>query len=556
MALHLPDSPFFSSHRRGVIGVDTHLRLLDHQAAYRTLFSLAILSAIPDRCWSPSAQPLAWGTEYPIACEGERGMTQSTVRLSLLVPLLLVCLSVGASADSLTITAKQTVVRAGPDEKGAILTTTPQGATFALLETRKGWYKVLLDDGREGWVAQTAAQVQSGRGLGVAPAAGSLPGSLSGTPSTLYRQSWAVVVGVNRFHHPAITPLNYAVNDARTVAQALEPLGFPRQNVTLLLDAQAIKSEVERLLRSVMSRATGTEDRLFIFFATHGTTTALPGGGEEGYLLFHDTDLKDLGYTALSMRDLKQMSQRIPAKQILIAVDACYGGYSLVRAQAPPVVAPGYLELLARSRVIQVLTAGTKNQLVTEERDHGVFTRKLLEGLQGYADTNGDSIITGQELAAWMHPRVAQASDNKQNMQFGNLDGEGQFFFVLPSPLPAAPPRAGLGIRIGDDNLSRRLNIDGVLIIEIAEGSAAEAAGLRGTKVDDKEEVLLGDIIVGISLTEAKAGRLNIAYDQVNSADDLANALAKHRVGETVNVAIMRGTTRHIVPVRLQAVGP
>ena len=76
-------------------------------------------------------------------------MTQSTVRLSLLVPLLLVCLSVGASADSLTITAKQTVVRAGPDEKGAILTTTPQGATFALLETRKGWYKVLLDDGRE-----------------------------------------------------------------------------------------------------------------------------------------------------------------------------------------------------------------------------------------------------------------------------------------------------------------------------------------------------------------------------------------------------------------------
>jgi len=77
-------------------------------------------------------------------------MTQPATGLILIVTLLLVLVSVTVAADTLTITARQAVVRAGPDSKQGILVTVPQGATFALLETRKGWYKVLLDDGREG----------------------------------------------------------------------------------------------------------------------------------------------------------------------------------------------------------------------------------------------------------------------------------------------------------------------------------------------------------------------------------------------------------------------
>ncbi|MGH7312312.1 MAG: hypothetical protein ACREJV_04000, partial [Candidatus Rokuibacteriota bacterium] len=77
-----------------------------------------------------------------------------------------------------------------------------------------------------------------------------------------------------------------------------------------------------------------------------------------------------------------------------------------------------------------------------------VFTRTLLRGLEGHADANGDGLMTTAELAAWMHPRVAQASDYKQDMQWGSLDGEGQFVFVLPrraplvAPSPATPSSA------------------------------------------------------------------------------------------------------------------
>src|SRR5262245_38793472 len=96
-------------------------------------------------------------------------MTQPATGLIMIVTFLLVLVSVTVAADTLTITARQAVVRAGPDSKQGILATVPQGTTLALLEMRQGWYKVLLDDGQEVWVAQSAARVQDGRGFAVEP---------------------------------------------------------------------------------------------------------------------------------------------------------------------------------------------------------------------------------------------------------------------------------------------------------------------------------------------------------------------------------------------------
>jgi hypothetical protein len=96
-------------------------------------------------------------------------MTRPTPGIILIVTLLFVLVNVAVAADTVAITARQTVVRAGPDSKQRILASVQQGTTLAILKTRQGWYKVLLDDGQEGWVAQSAAQVQDGRGLAVVP---------------------------------------------------------------------------------------------------------------------------------------------------------------------------------------------------------------------------------------------------------------------------------------------------------------------------------------------------------------------------------------------------
>src|SRR5215467_1627770 len=179
-------------------------------------------------------------------------MTQPATGLILIVTLLLVLVSVTVAADTLTITARQAVVRAGPDSKQGILATVPQGTTLALLETRKGWYKVLLDDGQEGWVAQSAAQVQDSRGFSVAP-----------TVAAAAAGRTALVVG-NAAYSEDIGSLKNPGNDATDMAATLRQLGFV---VTLVKDAthQRMAEAVEDFSRQLRPSSVGV-----FYYAGHG----------------------------------------------------------------------------------------------------------------------------------------------------------------------------------------------------------------------------------------------------------------------------------------------
>jgi len=80
---------------------------------------------------------------------------------------------------------------------------------------------------------------------------------------------------------------------------------------------------------------------------------------------------------------------------------------------------------------------------------------------------------------------------------------------------------------------------DGVLILQVARGSGAAIAGLRGMQQTEMGDIELGDIIVGID------------NDKVGNQDDLFRILDKHQIGETVQVQIWRNGSKTTVPVRL-----
>lgn len=340
------------------------------------------------------------------------------------------------AADMLTVSAPQAKVRAGPGPTQPILTSVPRGTRFASLATQQGWHRIRLDDGREGWIADTVVQrTQEARALTVMPSAS------PDAPQQLYRASWAVVIGVNTYLHPQVPPLRYAVQDANSVIAALAQLGFPPERVFLLLNEQATKRAIEDVLYERL-RAADKDDRLLVFFAGHGITVPLPRGATEGFLLSYDADPERLFTTAISMADVKRMGSRIAAKHILFVVDACYSGFSVTRAVAPPRSDARYLRLATQEPAVQVITAGKANEQVREEDGHGLFTRHFLQGLTGFADTDQDGAITGLELAAFLQSRVNRATDGAQHPQFGQLAGEGQFVFVLPEAGGASPSTA------------------------------------------------------------------------------------------------------------------
>jgi S1-C subfamily serine protease len=80
---------------------------------------------------------------------------------------------------------------------------------------------------------------------------------------------------------------------------------------------------------------------------------------------------------------------------------------------------------------------------------------------------------------------------------------------------------------------------DGVLIVQVARGTGAANAGLRGLQQLENGDVELGDIIVGID------------NDKITNSDDLFRVLDKHQIGETVQVQIYRDGRRTTVPVKL-----
>lgn len=100
----------------------------------------------------------------------------------------------------------------------------------------------------------------------------------------------------------------------------------------------------------------------------------------------------------------------------------------------------------------------------------------------------------------------------------------------------------GLGITVAHEQLARQLRVDGVLIVNVRPGSAAEQGGLRGSR-QIGNQLILGDIIVAV------AGR------GVRDFDELRNILDKLRVGDTVELTIMRDGAKITVNVVLEEVG-
>ncbi len=283
--------------------------------------------------------------------------------------------------------------------------------------------------------------------LGADPASAQRDIGVGGAPggggSGVYTDSWAVVIGINDYHHPRVPKLRYAVNDARSVEATLLAQGFRRDRIVALLDAQATKSRIERVLGDELKRKIGPNDRLLVFFAGHGMTDRLRSGEEEGYLIPADGDPGSLFSTAVSMTQLRQISDRLRAKHILYVVDACYSGYALFNRS----IGADLLEEMVKKPAIQILTAGRQGDQAQERAGHGVFTEVLIRGLQGDA-FGGKGWLALEELGVWMKQRVFAESDKKQLPQFGNLSGEGQFVFLKPGaklaavqPAPAEPPR-------------------------------------------------------------------------------------------------------------------
>jgi hypothetical protein len=131
---------------------------------------------------------------------------------------------------------------------------------------------------------------------------------------------------------------------------------------------------------------------------------------------------------AVSMKEIEMLALRVKSIHMLMLFDSCFSGslFSMKRA------APVDVSEKSANPVRQFITAGTAEEPVP---DKSVFKICLLQGLDGYADYNKDSYITGSELGMYLQTKVINYSRGVQHPQYGKINNplldKGDFIFAL-----------------------------------------------------------------------------------------------------------------------------
>ena len=142
-----------------------------------------------------------------------------------------------------------------------------------------------------------------------------------------FTQGHALLVGVGTYQQIPFYDLPIMVADADAVCSALkdpDTCGYPADQVTLLHDQAATRQSILAALEELVAKA-ASESTVLFYYVGHGMY------GTDGlyYLTTHETQLagdKVIKGSGVSELDLIDRLRAIPAKRLLVIINACHAG--------------------------------------------------------------------------------------------------------------------------------------------------------------------------------------------------------------------------------------
>lgn len=206
---------------------------------------------------------------------------------------------------------------------------------------------------------------------------------------------YVVSIGIADYKDPEIKDLRWTEADVESFNKVMKTHS---QDVHALLGKNATHSNAISTIRKVFSKAS-SNDAVILFFSGHG----YPGG-----FCCYDMS-RDRG--GLSYDEIATLFRGCKAKQKMVFADACFSGG--LRKEKKD----GNTTSSVRNSDVMFFLSSRTNEVSQEMREgpNGQFTRFLVRGLGGGADTNRDKIITAKELYDFVHEGVSVATANKQH---------------------------------------------------------------------------------------------------------------------------------------------
>jgi tetratricopeptide (TPR) repeat protein len=245
-----------------------------------------------------------------------------------------------------------------------------------------------------------------------------------------------LLIGNNKYQHPAFQSLRFAENDARAIAQWLVNSRGGKWNpsdVQLVLGAQATPELTEALMMQLCVNVADAGDLVLLYFAGH---TFLSEANGDGYLAFANTDYQEPA-TGLSLQSLvRQAMLRSRAAQVILVLDCCQTGPTWSKHQSSPfdfkpLLVPTLHNALQQRQGRLLYCSCRGNQYAAEagEKNLGKLVYHMIVGLSGPAADQPSGQTTLQNLHAFL-------SDTLDEQHQPQVFGQEQRPIVLVGEMP------------------------------------------------------------------------------------------------------------------------
>ena len=232
----------------------------------------------------------------------------------------------------------------------------------------------------------------------------------------LNKNSYAILIGIENYRQK-LPAADFAAQDAKLVADYLtKVMGYPEENVVTLTNEHAALGDFVKYFEKWLPNNVEQGSTVFIYYSGHGAPNPKTS---DAYLVPYDGDPSFIDETGYSLKRMYGALGKLPAKEVLVALDSCFsgaGGRSVIAKGARPLVM-NLQNNVVLSKNMMVMSASSGDQMSStyDEKGHGLFTYFLLKGIKNEDVVKPDGSIRMADLFSYIKPQVERIARKQYN---------------------------------------------------------------------------------------------------------------------------------------------
>lgn len=229
----------------------------------------------------------------------------------------------------------------------------------------------------------------------------------------------AFIIGIKNYDNAEA--VKWAINDLDRVYEYLVAMGFDKENIKKFPDATQMtfnkifgagggSGQLQDFVEANTS-SDGEKPNVFIYYVGHGVADK---NSQATFFVAKDSEPNNISVTGFSVARFYKSIDKLPAKRVMVVIDACYSGQTATKGSLLTGVSPGMLKVkeAAPPEKVAVFTSAGSDQVSSwyDDKRHSMFTYYFLKGLLGEADLNKDRSVSYKELEDYVHDNVRRTS--------------------------------------------------------------------------------------------------------------------------------------------------